>query len=187
MKKLHFILLSTAILLLSSCGECEDKTLQVNESLLSWLPYSEEATLTFVSDTDSQVVYTLIPDVTERQELDGDCTTTTIQPFIVLNTENQDAVLRIWFNQADDFLSGRIDQLWGILDNEDGLIRASGAVVDLNTPELLSETVVLNDIEFSDVLTLPLVKNGETIIIVYLQRDSGLVAYELEGELWMAQ
>ena len=80
---------------------------------------------------------------------------------------------------------GDNDQLWGILKENDQ-ISGSGAIVNIENPDLIASKVSLNGQDFNEVITFDLNDNGAIAITLYLQKNVGLVAFEYKGTLWVA-
>jgi hypothetical protein len=185
MNKIAYLLTCLGLLSLTSCGDCEDKTLQVNAELLNWLPYTTDTIISF-SDQNQVINYTVSPNVTNRvEENDDDCMTTSVQPYIILENENQPGFLQVWFVRNENVL-GESDELWGIL-NDDDEIKGSGAIFNITNSNLITSQVTLNDIAFDEIIKLDLNSNGAVAMVVYLQKNVGLVGFEYEGKLWIAE
>lgn len=177
------LLLFTGIIIsLSSCKDCEDKTLQVNDNLLNWLPYTADETVTFISQDNDIREYTIAPDVDTQIEPDEDCTTTSIKPFIVMENSDQPEFLRIWFQYDEDLLGDR-EQIWAIAKEEDVNI-ASGALVEINNPDLVSETVTLNGRTFDEVVSFTINENSVLSMTIYLSKNIGLVGFDHLNYTW---
>ena len=76
--------LRVSLISLASCGDCDDKTLQVNDDLLNWLPYSDETQISFSNQNNETLSFTISPDEDTRIEYDNQCTVTFIQPYIYM-------------------------------------------------------------------------------------------------------
>lgn len=185
MKKLNFFLVSFFFISLFSCGDCEDKTLEVSENLKLWLPYSDDVPATFVNENNQEALYNILPDVTIREEDDAECTKTTLQPFIIVEDDDQMQFLQVWLNPDEELLGDR-DQLWGILYEDDGLA-GSGAITTLNNPDAVATTINLNGINYDQVLSLELNDNGVLAITIYLQKNVGIIGYTYQNSTWTIQ
>ena len=89
MNRFAYLIICLGILSLASCGDCEDKTLQVSDNLLNWLPYSADTIISFSDQNNQSLSYTISPDVTIQTEEDDDCITTSFLPYIILENEIQ--------------------------------------------------------------------------------------------------
>lgn len=185
MNRLANIIICLGILSLTSCMDCEDKTLQVSDNLLKWLPYSSDTLISFSDQNNQSLSYTISPDVTIRKEEDDKCITTKVLPYILLENEAQPEFLQVWFLRQEDLL-GDNDQLWGLLNVNDQ-INGSGAILNIDNPDLIASQVSLNGIVFSEVITLNLNSNGAVTMTIYLQKNVGLIGFEYEGRLWVVK
>lgn len=186
MKKLSTILyLFLGVLSLSSCGDCEDKTLQVNNNLLNWIPYAAEETVSFINENNEQLSFTISPDEDVRMEENKECITTDILPFFVMENTDLIEFLRVWVKHDEDLLGDR-DQLWGIANANDE-IQGSGAINNINSPDLIATNVSLNGTNYSEVISLDLEKNLELYMTIYLQKNVGLVAFDYDDSLWILE
>jgi len=170
---------------LSSCGECEDKTLQVSDNLANWLPYTIETDISFLDQNNQRLNYTISPNVSVRTLRDDDCSTTTIQPYIVMESIDQAKFLNVWLNRDEDLLGDR-DQLWATLNENDQNI-GSGAINNVGNPDLIATSVTLNGAIFNEVITLDLNKNSDFAMRIFLQKNIGLVGFEYEDSLWVIE
>jgi len=169
-----------------SCGDCEDKTLEVNDNLLNWLPYTTETDISFANPNTNQTLnFTISPDVTIKMEPDGDCETTIVQPFIDMQNEELNEFMHIWLNPNEDFLLGKRDQLWAIIRDE-GELQESGAITDINAPDLLSTAIILDGNTFEDVVVLSLNDDIANTTEIYLQKNVGIIGYIYNTDLWIA-
>ena len=83
----------------------------------------------------------------------------------------------------EDLLLGDHEQLWFTLDNNDGTLFDSGAT---RSPLNSIRNIELNGMIYNDVIDVisTEVNNDLEETVFYLQRNTGLVAYELAGETW---
>jgi len=185
MKQLTVFLMYVFVFCFFSCSQCEDRTLKVNPDLLSWLPYESDTSLSF-SDSDGQSLsFELSPDVTTRIKDDDGCTTTSIQPYVILSGESEPEFLQLWFQRQEDLLADN-DQLWGI-HQQDGLIAGSGAITNIIDADLIAGSVMLQGRELADVISLELQSNGSNTLTAYLQKDVGLVGLTYDGIDWLLE
>ncbi|GEM_PF-3738117 len=185
-KSIQYLIICLLPVFLISCGECEDETKRVDATFLSWFPYEEETPVSFTNANSETSTFTLRPGEDIQTEPKGDdCTRTFIKPFMQLDTDEQERRLNIWLHKTDELVGGDRNQLWGVLDGEDGLIEASGTHSNLNSIEAEPTTVSLNGTIFIEVISLTLNKNDVEVMTVFLQKDIGLVGYDYLGETWV--
>ena len=178
MNKITFLLFFLSIITLTSCGDCEDKTIQVDNYLLNWLPYSSETSVSFSYPNNQTLNFTISPSETLTMEDDGDCIKTSIQPFIFMQNDNQPEFVQIWFKRDDNDR----DQLWAII-KENEQIQESGAIINLNDPDLSAKTVTLNGIDFDEVISLNLNPDPSVNTTIYLQKNIGIIGFHYNGIL----
>lgn len=179
--KLSLLLLP--LLIIASCSECEDKTLVVSDALLEFLPYQDTTNVIMVNDANETKSITINPSVLTSTRDDRDCTTSIVKPRISLDSETQDEFLTVWVSYNEDIL-GDNEQVWFILDDEDGSIFSSGRIRD---PLFQVNTVVLNGVSFDEVISVVIGNDDNTQNSIHLQRNVGLIAYEQADELWVVQ
>lgn len=184
MKLTMNLVIYIGVVALMSCGDCEDKTLDVSSELNAFVSYEQETKITMVNGDNETIVFTVIPDVDISNDKDGDCIKTSIKPFFTLNTDTQDDFMRIWVSLNEDFLLGDHEQLWFIADNTDGSIFDSGMIRD---PLLTLRNINLNGATFNDVISLVKTSQQNTQTAIYLQRGVGIIGFELMNETWVIQ
>ncbi len=183
MRPFTFLLLCASLVFLTSCGNCDDKTLQVNDDLLDFLPYTSETSVSFSNENNETRTYTISPDETVRIDDEDECTITSIQPYIYMQNDDQPEFLHIWFNRDEDLLGDR-DQLWVIV-KEDDQISGSGAISNINNLEDFTGTRSLNGTSFDDVITFDIDSQNSIVQKVYLQKDIGIIGFEYQDVLWV--
>jgi hypothetical protein len=181
----HLIKISSALFLLTliSCGECEDKTLEVSDLLLEYLPYQEETNITMVNDSNETMDFSITPREDISTDRDDQCTTSVIKPTIVLDTDTQEEFMRIWVSFNEDLL-GDNEQLWFIMDDEDGSILSSGSLKD---PLFMANDITLNGVTFENVISLIINRDENNQDAIHVQRNVGLIGYEQSSETWVIQ
>ena len=92
--------------------------------------------------------------------------------------------LQVWFLRQEDSLSDN-DQLWGLVKESDQ-IKGSGAIVNIENPDLIASEISLHGQVFNEVIKLDLNSDGVVAMSIYLQKNVGLVGFEFEGTLWVA-
>ena len=122
--------------------------------------------------------------MTIQTEEDDDCITTSFLPYIILENEIQPEFLQVWFLRQEDSLSDN-DQLWGLVKESDQ-IKGSGAIVNIENPDLIASEISLHGQVFNEVIKLDLNSDGVVAMSIYLQKNVGLVGFEFEGTLWVA-
>ena len=148
-------------------------------------PYASDRSVTFVDQNNQSLTYNLLPDINIREQDDGACLKTIIQPLILLQDDVEEDFLRIWLNFDEDLLGDR-EQLWGIL-YENGSLAGSGALTDITVPNFTSTTVNLNGTSFNDVITLNLNSNQVVAITLFLQKDVGLIGFDYMDSIWVVE
>jgi len=168
---------------ITSCGNCEDKTFQVSDNLLNWLPYSSETPISFSNQDNQTLSYTIIPDETIRIEDDDECTKTSIQPYIDMQSIDQPDFLTIWFNPKEGLSN---NQLWAIV-HENDQIAGSGSISNINDPDSMTESKSLNGIVFDEVISLNMNGNNSIIKTIYLQKNVGIIGFEYQDSIWVIE
>ncbi len=171
------------LLLLMSCGECEDKTLEVSAELMEFFPYDNTTEINMINGTNETINYSIIQENDISIRDDRDCFNTFVKPTIKLSTTTQEEVIKIWGSLNEDLLLGDHEQLWFIIDDDTGSIDRSGSV---RFPLMNLRTVQLNGRTFDEVISTEGAASRERLVI-YLQRNMGIVGYEYQGETWVLQ
>jgi len=184
MKKYLYIMLCLSALTIMSCGECEDKTLAVSEDLLEFVEYLAPTTHTMVNQDNETMDFTISHDVSVSEEESGDCIKTFVKPFFVVDRGEQEEFIRIWASLNEDFLLGDHEQLWFIMDGEDGSIFKSGMI---RNPLLTINSINLNGSVFDDVISIVITNDQDPQTAIHVQRGFGLVGFELMDETWVVQ
>jgi len=166
------------LLLLMSCGECEDKTLEVSAELMEFFPYDNTTEINMINGTNETINYSIIQENDISIRDDRDCFNTFVKPTIKLSTTTQEEVIKIWGSLNEDLLLGDHEQLWFIIDDDTGSIDRSGSV---RFPLMNLRTVQLNGRTFDEVISTEGAASRERLVI-YLQRNMGIVGYEYQGE-----
>lgn len=169
-------------LALSSCGECEDETLEVSDELKNYLPYTDQTSVTFSNMNGDAVTYTISPDVRIRENENRDCITSLVQPFIIVENEEQPEFILIRLTSSDEIIGPNRDQLFASF-REDGDFIGAGLISEINNPSAVATTVTLNDKTFDEVIIFDVGFGTETII--YLQNNVGLIGLQYEGLTWV--
>jgi len=182
MKRTTLLAFVTCIMAMMSCGECEDKNLEISQNLMEFIPYQVDTSITMINSENEVKNYTITPDIDISTEEDGDCITTFNRPYIFLNTETQDEFMQIWASFNEDLL-GDHEQFWFIVHNEDNSIYQSAMMRD---PLLFTANVNLNGTNFDDVISI-IQDRDENRTVIHMQRNVGLIGYEVFGETWAIQ
>ena len=114
---------------------------------------------------------------------DRDCFNTFVRPTISLSTATQEDIIRIWSSLNEDLLLGDHEQLWFTIDDDTGSLDRSGSV---RFPLMNLRTVQLNGLTFDEVISTEGAASSERLVI-YLQRNVGIIGYEYQGETWVLQ
>jgi len=182
MKSIVHLVISFSILAMISCGECEDKTLEISDTLKAFIPYEGVTNITMVNGQNMSKDFTISPDLDISTDNDGDCTTTSIKPYFTINTNEQEEFMRIWASFNEDFIADN-EQFWFIIDDVDGSILESGMIRE---PLLSVGNVSINGNTFEDVISIVTTRDQNTTI-VYMQREVGIIGYEMMDETWVIQ
>lgn len=183
MNNYFYLFLLLACTLFTACGDCENDTYNVDPDLLTWLTHEPSEEINFLNQDGYIKTYQIERDIDSSSEEDGECVDVTMQPYIhVFELGISEKLLNIWMQHDPDLLGDR-DQLWGIYSDSDGSIRESGAI-NINSVDAISSTVVLNGTEYSEVITLELSEDLSAPATIYLQKNEGLIGFQLDDALW---
>ena len=171
------------LLLLMSCGECEDKTLEVSAELMEFFPYATTTDITMVNGSNETIAYSIVQENDISIRDDRDCFNTFVRPTISLSTATQEDIIRIWSSLNEDLLLGDHEQLWFTIDDDTGSLDRSGSV---RFPLMNLRMVQLNGLTFDEVISTEGAASRERLVI-YLQRNVGIIGYEYQGETWVLQ
>ena len=129
------------------------------------------------------VTYTISPDVRIRENENRDCITSLVQPFIIVENEEQPEFILIRLTNTDEIFSSNRLQLFASF-REGGSYIGGGLIPEINNPNAVATTVTLNDKTFDEVIIFN-IEGVETETIIYLQNNVGLIGLQYEGLTWV--
>lgn len=176
--------LAVSMIAIISCGPCEDKTLEISEDFFAFLSYEDETTIVMSNQENETMSFTVVSELDISEEENGDCTTFFTKSYIRLSTETQDDFIRIWGSLNEDFVLGDHEQLWFVIDDDQDDIFESGM---LRFPMQEITSVTLNGTTFDEVISLVNITDDNTATAIHVQRNVGIVGYQLRGDTWVLQ
>ena len=183
MKRLSTLILGISLLTMLSCVYvCEDRTFEISDELLAFIPYEETTNITMVNGENETMNYSIIPDTEMNFEKDDEgCTLTETNHFVTINTDIQDTFMRIMAdaNTYHLFLESFVFALY---DVDGSCCLGSGTQ---GYPLYKVDSVNLNGNSYYGVIAV--VNSSDTTNAIYMQKDIGLLGYQLMGETWVIQ
>jgi len=182
-----FLLLTIFIAL--SCGDdCENTVLIVPEAVDEWLAYPEgNSSVSFIDSSMVNTSYTLRKDNDPLINAVGkDCTETIERPYIhLIDNEKDEIIYNLWYERSTSSLFGDATLIRGTYTVVDSLdnktISNNGfSISDFNE---IGDTINIGGVDYSEIYPFSFLKNGEITSTIFLQKNKGLIAFDVDGNL----